>query len=161
MRLFYLCLSRDDGGDNNNDDQSVMTFTSPCSFLLLSLHATGTIVFYANALPNAEIWLYYEDYFAYPITRLDRGMISTHTCSYICWLASAVGDPEDRCYFPNRGITSKDPLVGRQHTSKEGQQSFVLLSQHEDYCLSPFLMTADDDVWMTIPPHTHIHTGNL
>ena len=60
-------------------------------------------------MPNSERWLYWEDYFTRIFTRMDRGLISAHMCSYQCFLASAVGDPETRCYFPEQG--PRDPRV--------------------------------------------------
>lgn len=61
-------------------------------------------------MPNTEGWQYWEDYFVHIFTRMDRGLISSHMCSYQCLLASWVGDPETRCYFPNQP-GPRDPRV--------------------------------------------------
>lgn len=58
---------------------------------------------YTTDMPNSERWLFWEDYFVRIFTRIHRGLISAHMCSYQCWLASFVGDPETRCYFPEQG----------------------------------------------------------
>lgn len=39
-------------------------------------------------MPNSARWLYWEDYFTRIFTRMDRGLISSHMCSYQCFLAS-------------------------------------------------------------------------
>lgn len=75
---------------------------------------TLALLFMCNPtdMPNSERWLFWEDYFVHIFTRMDRGLISAHMCSYQCWLASWVNDPETRCYFPEQG--RRDPRVRQQ-----------------------------------------------
>lgn len=72
-------------------------------------------------MPNSERWLHWEDYFTRPFSRMDRGLISSHVCSYQCYLASAVGDPETRCYFPEQGPRDPREICDLLTTRGEGE----------------------------------------
>lgn len=45
-------------------------------------------------MPNTETWRLRSD-----VTSIRYSPVASHVCSYACFLAGAVGDPEDRCVF--------------------------------------------------------------
>ena len=54
----------------------------------------GAVDFSARDLPNAATWALRSD-----VTSMRYSPVAAHVCSYACFLASAVGDPRDRCVF--------------------------------------------------------------
>lgn len=54
----------------------------------------GAVDFTPEEMPNSETWRLRSD-----VTSLRYSPVASHVCSYACWLADAVGDPQDSCVF--------------------------------------------------------------
>jgi pimeloyl-ACP methyl ester carboxylesterase len=63
--------------------------------------APNQVVFYAEDMPNPNRWLMMSNiYLSDAIVPSIKSTIANHICSYLCWTAKGLGDPEDRCFFP-------------------------------------------------------------
>lgn len=54
----------------------------------------GAVDFGPADMPNTETWAMRSD-----VTSLRYSPVASHVCSYACFLARAVGDPQDHCVF--------------------------------------------------------------
>jgi hypothetical protein len=68
----------------------------------------GNVVFYVTDMPNMDRWLQAETISFGNSLEAKGNLNAVHICSYICWLATAVGDPANYCHFVNQGAAFRN-----------------------------------------------------